>query len=882
MINISELVKKFNNQTVQTSKPVENTVLILDVSGSTAQVIYDKKTVLKREIELMTNYILSNTKNNYELYTFDSTAKYHGKINIMEDENFVDLPDFSSGTSTNTHLALKLVQNNLANFKPSRIVIFTDGQTNSCEYELRPVVSNLKSNGIKLDLIAISCSNTNMETITTNEEKIIPGMDIVNFLGNDINSLMIYNIYHKDIPFNGIINSTIDKNSIYFFGIKIEMFIVEFINKFLNEIELNKNIIDWGSGQKDFKKMLSEIGKLLSLLFIQYPYNHPFLKKIYYDINETIKTSEQTQQFEINIERISKIIEYGFNCSKQDIPVIMTNFDEHLKASVTKQNEFADAVELLKKKGTSLGKYKRISIPYDKNQICIIDTGTVELTKPLGEFANSLDKYSNVYFGIDANEQAIRIGLRKFCELVGFPNAKSSPSVIFYILNQMSLMYLSGIDFNEHMIELRKMAKIQTSMEVMVQQGKYDGKGCWAHWKMGKLIPMHFSKTNTHTSLYLDKLINPFELTETLWWALMMSMLGLFEEQKPHFIKSLQQLGISDKEEDFLNWFRTTYSKSLKGNVVLEKISSEQKSIFTLDYFEETDEIFELNDHENCRVKTWYSKDEIELSVMNQGCVWCKYKPISTDFTKVFKTNWSDKINKAMQKGNKFIINTHTDVFNSFNNLKLNDKSKLFRINLIGITGSGKTTTAEKIKKIIENKGGEVLIVSADKWSKQNFKGDNLKNKIFTEIKQFDMINSNFKVIIMDLCNENGIMKNNFGYDFDNYTDLIFYPNLISNKFDEYECWCLENVLSRPVHTLQSNYWLNPIGTGVQTCIKVHNIKATAISKLLNIKRMNTFNQNLTLEQILNKIKTKSNNYKNKLANLDLEITNFIEKNIKI
>ena len=884
-MNIAELIEKKclvnnNNKT----KSSENVVLVLDVSGSTAQVIYDKKTILTKEIEVMTNYILSNTKNNYELYSFDSYSNYHGRIKILEDEDFVDLPNFKPGSSTNTCSALKLVVSNIPNFKPNKVVIFTDGQTNNIINEFTPIVNQFKLIDSKLDIVAISSSNTNMETITSNEEKCIPGMDIVNMLGNNINTLTIYNIYHKDIPFNGITNSAIDKNSVYFFGIKIEGFIIDFINKLLEEVEINKNNIDWGIGHKDLKKMLSEIGKLLSLIFIQFPIEHSFLEKIYNQIYSSINTS--TSQVGMNIDRISKIIEYGFNCSKKDIPVIMTNFEEHLKESTTKHNEFADALNLLKNKGTTLGKSRKISIPYGKNQICIIDSGTVELVKPLDEFVNSIDKFGNVYFGIDGNEQAIRIGMRKFCENIGFPNAKMSPSVIFYVLNLMSLMYLTGIDLNEnqHMKELRKIAKIQTSMEVMVQQGKYDGKGCWAHWKSGKLIPMHFTKTNTHTSLYSDSLINPLGLSEPIWWALMMSMLGLFDEQKQYYLKTLEQMGIGTNVEDFLKWFSNTYSKSIDGNVVLEKITEEQKSIYTLDYFEDSDEIFELNDHLNCKVKTWYSKEEIETYVMKQGCVWCKYIPLSTDFVKVCKTSWSNKIKDSMNGGKKFTSTNINTIFNSFSEMNLGYEPKRYRINLIGITGSGKTTTSEKIIKIIEDKGGKVLVVSADKWSKQNYKGNQLQNHILNEIKEFDSKPYKLKVIVMDLCNENGVDKYSFGFNFHNYIDINFYPNLITDKFDEYECWCLNNVLSRPLHNLNTNYWLNPVSAGVETCIKVHNAKASSVTKLLGLKNNNNFNQKLNKESIINQIKLKSNNYKKILSgkNLDLEINKLIDDNIQM
>lgn len=254
------------------------------------------------------------------------------------------------------------------------------------------------------------------------------------------------------------------------------------------------------------------------------------------------------------------------------------------------------------------------------------------------------------------------------------------------------------------------------------------------------------------------------------------------------------------------------------------------------------------------------------------------------ELVKVYKNDWSEQIKKSMMEGKQFIIENGPTVFNSLTNINLNLYSKKFRINLIGITGSGKTTTAEKIQKIIEDKGGKVLIVSADKWSKQNFKGSNLQNQIFNEIKQFDIKPCELKVIIMDLCNENGISKNSFGFNFNAYTDINFYPNLIIEKFNEYECWCLKNVLSRPKHSTNSNYWLNPISAGVETCIKVHNLKANGISQLLNVKRTNYFNQKMSLFEIMEQIKTKSNNYKKLLENknLDLEINKFINENIQM
>ena len=222
-----------------------------------------------------------------------------------------------------------------------------------------------------------------------------------------------------------------------------------------------------------------------------------------------------------------------------------------------------------------------------------------------------------------------------------------------------------------------------------------------------------------------------------------------------------------------------------------------------------------------------------------------------------------------------------TLALNSTNSIS---SSNLLRINLIGITGSGKTTTSEKIVKLIEDKGGKVLVVSADKWSKLNYKGHQLQNQIFNEITEFDSKSYKLKVIVMDLCNQNGVDKYSFGFNFHNYLDINFYPNLVHDKFDEYECWCLNNVLSRPLHNNNTNYWLNPVSAGVETCIKVHNTKASGVAKLLGIKKTNNFNQKTNKPTIINQIKSKSDNYKKIInsKNLDLELIKFINDNIKM
>jgi hypothetical protein len=886
MLSIKDLVEEICSSEQQINgEKMKNISLLIDVSGSTGNIFNPGETILQKEIEVMTSYILSNPDNNYELYSFDSFAFSHGRVNILKEENFVDLPDFKPGSSTNTCQGLLMICAGIDKFRPDKVIIYTDGQTDNRAEQFKNIVKIFKDSKIKLEIVAVSSTDKNLETISTNEESRIPGMDLVNMLGNFINSLCIYNKYHNTIPFTGISNSSIEKNSVKFMGVKVNGFIVEFIDKLLVKINEKSEQIDWKPNLNDLKKMLSEFGKLLSIMFVQFPNSHPFLKRISEQIHMALSitpnTNTNTNTNFMDKERILKIIEYGFNCSKNDVPVILTNFEHNLKEHTTKHNEFADAVSILKTKGTGMGKSSKISIPTVIRPICIIDDGTVELTEPLDEFPCSKDRFGNVFFATDGNEQAIRIGMRKFCEKIGFPNSRNSPSVPFYVLNQMSLLYLKGVPIDsEHMVELRKIAKAQTSLEVMVAPNKYDGKGCWSYWKDGLQIPMHFSKPTKHTSLYTDELINPFKLSEPLWWALMMSMLGLFEEQKVYYIKSIQSLEIEGTQEEFLNWFKATNQDMIEGDIVLEKINQESKSIFTLDYFEPDEKIYEIKPHDDCKTKTCYSELEINEYVRNGGCVWCKYIPLETDFIEVNREKWDIKLTESMSKVKRINLVCNT-VFESFGKLEIS-QGKKYRINLIGITGSGKSTCARKIADHIEKSGGIVLIVSADKWSKLGFSGKNLQNKVFNEILQFDQRPELLKVIVMDICNESGVSKNSFGFNFNSYNDLTFYPNLDIEQFDKYEAWCLSNVLSRKSSTNDSSFWLNPVDAGVNTCIKVHNMKASKIGILLGIMNSVKHNENLNLKQISDLIKVKSNNYSEYLGtrNLDQEIENFLMEKI--
>jgi len=263
---------------------------------------------------------------------------------------------------------------------------------------------------------------------------------------------------------------------------------------------------------------------------------------------------------------------------------------------------------------------------------------------------------------------------------------------------------------------------------------------------------------------------------------------------------------------------------------------------------------------------------------MNSGCVWCSYRPSWDDFKleHIDTVNQIEKLSKLMTQSQKLCV--PFDTVNSSNILNSTSNNKIL-INMIGITGSGKSTSSSIINDLIISKGGSCLIVSADKWSKKGYKGKQLQNAINKEIRDFDNTQSTLKVIIVDICNENGPSSNCFGFNTSSYTSLNFYPNLDKNKFHEYQCWCLRNVLSRPESSPSTLFWLNPVSAGVSTCIKVHNMKSIGLKKLLGIVQGAFLSENLSLNEILTQIKTHADNYDTFLntKNLNETINDFLK-----
>ena len=868
-------------------------IFVVDSSGSTGLEFAPKIDVLNKELSIVHKYILENPHNNYRMYSFASSSADHGPINVIHDEGIVNLPKLKQSGCTTTHLPFVEINKKVNQYIPDIVILVTDGETDSSATDIQRQMELFTKNNIKLEIIAVSAKNIDMNVISGSEESRIPGMDILYLLANNVSKLTIYNQFHKDTPYEGSTSSDINIGCITFMGYKITGHINAYINVLLTQLEAHQANINWGVANINFKKMVVEIGKLLTVYFVHFPMASyvinpgtgilEFIETEHFFVNMIItKLCAILGVADITPEHIYKLIKYGFDCTKAHTPFMFTNLDEHIKTHNIKHSEFKSSIETLKHRGTTLGSTKTICMPV--NGVCIINNECILLTENFGSFLNSRDKFKNVYFGCDdmVDRHATRIALGELCTILGL----KEPTHTFYVLSEMLLMYIKGVDLDlEHMKELRKLAIIQTSIESMIAPNKYDGMGLYRQWKAKQICPINYVKpTVFHSSLFVEPKINQLKLDEQLWWAAMMCMLGLFEEQKHNYQSTLTTKGVNTQDE-FLNWLRTTYADTVCGSIRLYTASPTPISVFTLCNFDETDEVFELMRHGPCNTHTHYSRDEIESYVIPSGCVWCRYNPTWADFKRVHINNadHTEQINALLQTSSRLhvpnnivieqIIDTNvgTDVSVGVSSFVSGEK---ILINMIGITGAGKSTISKKIYDLVKKKRGACLIISADKWLKKGKSHKQLQSAIKRELVTFENKVNKHKVIIVDNYNENNLSANCVGY-----TTFNFYPNLDKTQYNLYECWCLRNVLMRPLYKKTDSYWLNPESEGISTCIKIHNQKSTTLKQLLSISNTITFNESITMDSAMALVGANATTYETYLAtqNLDDIIIKFIK-----
>ena len=626
--------------------------------------------------------------------------------------------------------------------------------------------------------------------------------------------------------------------------------------------------------------------------------------------------------------RILKLLMCGFISVKQQVPIILMNVEANAAAAISqmsKNDAFKNADTLLQTKGTTLGDSSfTICSPTANGVVIINKNNAVQLTRPLGAFPNSMDASGNVFFTLNAEcEQPTRQALRGLYDSIGFPNASRGEDVIFAGLTDLLLMLIAGHPWNEYTRKLQSLAKIQTSKTVPTGPGVQSHEGLYAMWKKGMLPRMYFKNPETHTSLYKNKLINPFELSPLVFWAAMMLALGLFEQQKHVYMQALEALGLKAlDEESFLEYLRVNFGSRISGQVQCVTVNgSKLTSIITLEEFEEDDLVYILNDHgvvpNQCTTKTPYSATELRY-VKQRGCVWCDYIKNDADFYQIEIQDSEEAIRRAMASSRKLTVldkGVHSGVHSGDAILALADPSidvmpvmpvmpampvqkpklsvrsdiKCACIYLFGITGAGKSTAVQILVQMLQQAGTNVLVLSSDKYKKDGL-DDFASNK--SNFEQFESMDESalgpakMLVVLVDLCNELGAKKKIFGCNLSNYKPYMFYPNMIQNPehFADYEHWCLKNLLSRQVHSVDTTYWLNPVSAGIETCLMVHNKKTNGIKKIIgNLNERVDIDIKMPLQQVFQLINQGASRYSAylKTKSLDADCSALVESILK-
>jgi len=709
---------------------------------------------------------------------------------------------------------------------------------------------------IDIEIIAVSDKNINFNKLTFDEENSIPGLDVVNIMNKPAK---IFTPFNPDIPYELAKKVDSSKKGWSLLGILIskkKISLPILINKII--LTLLEFPLDFSNASiaDELQTLFIEIGMLLGLIYIKFP--DYFLENIFTDLEVKSKSP------------LTEFVQYGFQLKKQNKPFIRTNITKKLVEYKSQQNSFQDANLELQTKGTSLGEE---AISFWNGIVCYIPNSSFLSKNKI----YSIDNQGNIFFALSSNEQAIRQGLRSFFgEKAGFKDSINSPSVILGVATHILLFLLCSPNLSLddfYITKLRKLARIQCGQKKQEKDKNYSNS-FMEEWKAGNLPTTHHSSKISHADLFIDSMINPLGLSQTLWWAVMMMILGedLFIGQLAVYQETLQNEGIEGKVSALLDYIRKKYSSNVTGNIHFLTYEK-KKSVITLDDFPEELEVFESLSHinergNNCNTRTHYSSEErIELG---NKCVWCNKTLLEMEFKLVEPILPNQLINLNPPKFHRQEI-TKLNSSLSLKNSSYLSSSSLKRVLIVleGNVGSGKTYFAKLLQEEVEALGGKCLNEGTDKYCVTGISIKEAIKRVSNSLKEINRIKNDLLVVIIDTCGERNTGNNIFNFSFEGWTIHRIRPNFEATKIKQYLSWSLYNVLSRPLHNPKSNFWLNPESATVEICKKVHTDKGKALfgPNFIEVSHKNN------LYDIMSDIKIEALEYKEYLKNnLPIEI----------
>jgi hypothetical protein len=172
------------------------------------------------------------------------------------------------------------------------------------------------------------------------------------------------------------------------------------------------------------------------------------------------------------------------------------------------------------------------------------------------------------------------------------------------------------------------------------------------------------------------------------------------------------------------------------------------------------------------------------------------------------------------------------------------------------------------LSKIGNEKGFYTLVITTDIWKNKGLSSAQINIEFGKAVKRFVSQNmAEKKLIIIDSDLE-------IQYDFSDFDELYYYPNLIMKYFDDYQCWCLRNLLNRTSRTATSTYHLNPVDDPLLKCIKIHLYKKKKCENYIGNKftgKKTFIDTKDKKDVILQKIKYNADKYEKYLEKYKLE-----------
>lgn len=492
-----------------------------------------------------------------------------------------------------------------------------------------------------------------------------------------------------------------------------------------------------------------------------------------------------------------------------------------------------------------------------------------------------LPVFSSTQTMSEINEQCLRQYIRSVVAKQYKCDALSD-LIIYIVLGLMTQVVCSDVDDNIKE-SFRKLGN------VMLNKKRVNTNTTELKWLEEGHQPIPNLKTISEFHNYMNFVMNILKIQVrpmTLWYSMCLAL------NNPELIVKQLIHCKSDVEQDYPNVNPRDILNCVNLNKVVHKMMPtnsiyEYKCMVTLDD-SSSEGGYKIKPHETvsgyiCNPLTVFTDKGHELMINNPPirCVIC-YNHLTYDsFERVLPKQTNDIVdiftNIEHESYDVFSKDTGYVRNNQYNSKKNKNRTSNtspngrtgYVISMSGTIGSGKSTYSNRLKQLIEQKGGRCVIASPDNYCKQGINISQACRNVGNDLRdiQNDMSNKKPLVVIVDTCGDIK-RKDTFGCYFDGWNKIEVRPNFNNSMKDKYLCWTLRNLLTRGTAGIDTLHWLNPVDAGYTKCLEIHKNKSKHIVGSISMP----YDSNMNMGEILNTIDERATEYQRYLdTNMNIE-----------